>query len=343
MRAQRRRPPRKAADFDARPQIDALGAYIQANGGGPVVREPTARSRESLSGDDVARGGELFRLNCASCHNFTGRAARCRPASTPRPGPGHRAQIYTAMLTGPQNMPKFSDRQLSPEEKKDIIAYVKYAAETTQPGRLRPRRLRTGHRGHGRSAIVGMVAAIWIGVGDCGCGATSHEQQPDGDADDAGRPSRAGGRCPATSWLALGGRARRRRDRPQGAALARRGHQGREARRARGGAVVAARRRCSAWRCCWCFLFWPWEYEPPDDAGTLLVHARTRRCIGAHLRAVDPGHRHRRGAATRRSSSPKRSPSRTATTAPPPEIERKTDRGQPDDALRRLDASSAAS
>jgi ubiquinol-cytochrome c reductase cytochrome c subunit len=29
------------------------------------------------------------------------------------------------MLTGPQNMPKFSDRQLAPEEKEDIIAYVK--------------------------------------------------------------------------------------------------------------------------------------------------------------------------------------------------------------------------
>ena len=28
------------------------------------------------------------------------------------------------MLSGPQNMPRFSDRQLSPEEKKDIIAYV---------------------------------------------------------------------------------------------------------------------------------------------------------------------------------------------------------------------------
>jgi ubiquinol-cytochrome c reductase cytochrome c subunit len=29
------------------------------------------------------------------------------------------------MLTGPQNMPKFADRQLTPGEKKDIIAYVK--------------------------------------------------------------------------------------------------------------------------------------------------------------------------------------------------------------------------
>ena len=32
------------------------------------------------------------------------------------------------MLTGPQNMPKFSDRQLTPEEKKDIIAYIKSVA-----------------------------------------------------------------------------------------------------------------------------------------------------------------------------------------------------------------------
>jgi ubiquinol-cytochrome c reductase cytochrome c subunit len=28
------------------------------------------------------------------------------------------------MLSGPQNMPKFSDRQLTPEEKEDIIAYI---------------------------------------------------------------------------------------------------------------------------------------------------------------------------------------------------------------------------
>ena len=37
------------------------------------------------------------------------------------------------MVTGPQNMPKFSDRQLTPEEKQDIIAYVKSAAEARTP------------------------------------------------------------------------------------------------------------------------------------------------------------------------------------------------------------------
>jgi len=38
------------------------------------------------------------------------------------------------MLTGPQNMPKFSDRQLTPDEKKDIIAYIKATDNKVSPG-----------------------------------------------------------------------------------------------------------------------------------------------------------------------------------------------------------------
>lgn len=53
------------------------------------------------------------------------------------------------MLTGPQNMPKFSDRQLSPEEKRDIVAYVREAAQTPTPGGL-DWRLRADLRRHGR-------------------------------------------------------------------------------------------------------------------------------------------------------------------------------------------------
>ena len=71
------------------------------------------------------------------------------------------------MLSGPQNMPKFSDRQLTPEEKKDIIAYVQMAAETTDPGGY-------GLGGFGPASeawamwIIGIVAvigvALWIGA-----------------------------------------------------------------------------------------------------------------------------------------------------------------------------------
>jgi ubiquinol-cytochrome c reductase cytochrome c subunit len=121
-----RKPP--AAQFDPNTEegahnIDALGAFVQANGGGPT--RPNVEGL-ALRGDDPARGGELFRLNCASCHNFTGRGGALSSGKfAPTLDPATEMDIYTAMLTGPQNMPKFSDRQLAPEEKEDIIAYVK--------------------------------------------------------------------------------------------------------------------------------------------------------------------------------------------------------------------------
>jgi ubiquinol-cytochrome c reductase cytochrome c subunit len=123
-----RKPPKLTPE-----EIDAVGAYIQANGGGP---ERPAESGEALRGPDPARGGELFRLNCASCHNATGRGGALSAGKfAPELDPANEMQIYTAMLTGPQNMPKFSDRQLSPEEKKDIIAYVKSVSDgNNNPG-----------------------------------------------------------------------------------------------------------------------------------------------------------------------------------------------------------------
>ncbi len=161
--------PDKAPNFDDA-QIDALGAFVQANGGGPVVvRDPDGHiAQESLTRGDVARGGDLFRLNCASCHNFTGKGGALSSGKyAPDLGDAEPAQIYTAMLTGPQNMPKFSDRQLSPEEKADIVSYVRHAAESRSPGGY-------GLGGFGPTSegmaiwIIGMVAvigvALWIGA-----------------------------------------------------------------------------------------------------------------------------------------------------------------------------------
>jgi ubiquinol-cytochrome c reductase cytochrome c subunit len=121
-----RKPPLPQFDPDTeegRANLDALGAYIQANGGGP---ETPAQTGAALRGSDPARGGQLFRLNCASCHNFTGVGGALSSGKyAPTLKTPTEEQIYTAMLTGPQNMPKFGDRQLTPDEKRDIIAYVK--------------------------------------------------------------------------------------------------------------------------------------------------------------------------------------------------------------------------
>ncbi|WP_282785042.1 MULTISPECIES: cytochrome c [unclassified Nocardia] len=160
---------RKPPKFDAR-QTDALGAYIAANGGGPtVVRDANGEiAQESLiGGADLGRGGELFRMNCASCHNFTGKGGALSSGKFAPPlEPANEQQIYTAMLTGPQNMPKFSDRQLTPEEKRDIVAYVKDRTETQSEGGY-------GLGGFGPATeglaawIVGITllvgSAMWIG------------------------------------------------------------------------------------------------------------------------------------------------------------------------------------
>lgn len=42
--------------------------------------------------------------------------------------------IYEAMVTGPQNMPVFSDANLTPEDKEDIITYLKYVEENDSVG-----------------------------------------------------------------------------------------------------------------------------------------------------------------------------------------------------------------
>ncbi|MFC7447007.1 c-type cytochrome [Rhodococcus daqingensis] len=160
---------RKPPKFDTK-QTDALGAYIQANGGGPtVVRDENGEiAQSSLRGNDVARGSELFRLNCASCHNFTGKGGALSSGKfAPALEPASEQQIWQAMATGPQNMPKFSDRQLSPDEKRDIIAYVKSATESKNPGGYGLGGFGTGPEGMamwviGIVAVVG--AALWIGA-----------------------------------------------------------------------------------------------------------------------------------------------------------------------------------
>jgi ubiquinol-cytochrome c reductase cytochrome c subunit len=107
--------------------IEALDSFVQANGGGP---QRPALSGMALRGSDPARGGELFRLNCASCHNFAGQGGALSSGKfAPPMAPASEDQIYTAMLSGPQNMPRFSDRQLTPTEKMDIITYVKSVAD----------------------------------------------------------------------------------------------------------------------------------------------------------------------------------------------------------------------
>ncbi|MEU6378116.1 c-type cytochrome [Streptomyces sp. NPDC046909] len=117
-------------------EIDQLAAYISSLGAGPAV--PT-KNDYSPEGADIAKGGELFRTNCAQCHNFTGKGGALTHGkyapSLEGVDPKH---IYEAMQTGPQNMPSFPDSTLSEQNKKDIIAYLDAVNgdDTESPGGL---------------------------------------------------------------------------------------------------------------------------------------------------------------------------------------------------------------
>ncbi|HEV8558917.1 MAG TPA: cytochrome c [Actinophytocola sp.] len=162
----------QGAQVDAKPrvltaeEIDHLMAFVQSHGGGPTL---PAEKGEQLVGDNPARGGELFRLNCASCHNFTGRGGALSAGKfAPALDNASEEEMYAAMLSGPQSMPKFSERQLNPEEKKDIIAYVKSVTNgNNNPGGNSIGGL--GPQSEGLIAfIVGMAAllgiTLWIGA-----------------------------------------------------------------------------------------------------------------------------------------------------------------------------------
>ena len=112
-------------------QIDALVAYATTLGNGPDV--PT---EEMIAANgDATRGGELFRINCAMCHNAVGAGGALTEGKYAPSLKGVPADhIYEAMLTGPQNMPVFNDANLTPKDKKDIITYLKFVEENPSAG-----------------------------------------------------------------------------------------------------------------------------------------------------------------------------------------------------------------
>ncbi|MEU3735867.1 MULTISPECIES: c-type cytochrome [unclassified Streptomyces] len=128
--------PKKKAIYN-QAQIDQLAAYIASLGAGPTI--PTEK-QYSPEGADIAKGGELFRTNCAQCHNFTGEGGALTKGkfapSLEDVSPKH---IYEAMQTGPQNMPSFPDTTMPEKNKKDIIAYLDAVngEQTESPGGLK--------------------------------------------------------------------------------------------------------------------------------------------------------------------------------------------------------------
>ncbi len=123
--------PAKTVQFNDE-QIRQLAAYVASLGAGPAI--PTDEMVDPSKGDP-SMGMALFRTNCAMCHNAVGAGgALSQGKFAPNLWETSPRHLYEAMLTGPQSMPVFNDANLTPEEKRDIIAFVDEQGEVAPGG-----------------------------------------------------------------------------------------------------------------------------------------------------------------------------------------------------------------
>lgn len=144
-------------------QIHALAAYIESLGGGPMI---PSRTDVNPATGKFSLGQQLFVADCAQCHNFVGAGGALTygkfapPLTKATP-----TQIFEAMLTGPEAMPVFNDTTITPQQKRDIIAYVTQARSQPNPGGFSLGRI--GPVTEGLVAFLGLLlfmvlAALWI-------------------------------------------------------------------------------------------------------------------------------------------------------------------------------------
>lgn len=154
--------PRMFAD----PEIAALAAYVASLAPGPAI--PAAELVTPLTDRErIAEGNEIFRTNCAMCHNVVGAGgALTKGKYAPSLQGTTGAYIYEAMQTGPQSMPVFSDANITPEEKQSLISYVSAAQTEPSPGGLKLGSIGPVAEGlfTWTAGLVALIAcAVWLG------------------------------------------------------------------------------------------------------------------------------------------------------------------------------------
>lgn len=145
-------------------EVKAMAAFIASLAPGPAI---PSEFLDPAAGD-VGEGAEVFRTNCAMCHNFAGSGgALTQGKYAPSLRDVEPVHVYEAMLTGPQAMPVFGDNNVSPEQKQNIVAYLDYMETESAPGGLS-----LGLLGPVSEGLVGWIVgigglvacAVWLGA-----------------------------------------------------------------------------------------------------------------------------------------------------------------------------------
>lgn len=124
-------PRRRRTPLYDRQQLDALLAYL-----GPYIAAEPSIPKVDPSKGDLAHGGELFRAQCASCHQWAGEGGGLLGRNAPSLHSATPQQLGDAVRAGPVTMPAFSEATITPADLNDIAAYVQYLRHPQDRGGL---------------------------------------------------------------------------------------------------------------------------------------------------------------------------------------------------------------
>jgi ubiquinol-cytochrome c reductase cytochrome c subunit len=120
-------PRRSTVIFDEQ-QLRSLIAYVASLGGGPPVPQPHPER------GDISLGQHLFSDHCAGCHQIVAEGGYVTGAVPPALEDATPVQIAEAVRIGPNVMPVFSRKSITPHELDSIIRYVEYAKHPDDRG-----------------------------------------------------------------------------------------------------------------------------------------------------------------------------------------------------------------
>jgi ubiquinol-cytochrome c reductase cytochrome c subunit len=120
-------PRRSTVIFDEQ-EIRSLVAYVSSLGGGPPIPQPHPER------GDISLGQHLFTDHCAGCHQVVAEGGYVTGAVPPPLEEATPVQVAEAVRIGPNVMPVFSPKAITPHELDSIIRYVEYAKHPDDRG-----------------------------------------------------------------------------------------------------------------------------------------------------------------------------------------------------------------
>ncbi len=146
-------------------EIDALAAYVASLAPGPPI--PSAEDLDTTDAN-LQAGGEIWRTNCAQCHNFAGAGGALTGGQYAPPlKEATPKQMWEAMVTGPESMPVFNNNTITPDQKRQLIKFIEALKTEPNPGGMALGRVGPVSEGLflwtvGLGAVL--VVAVWIGA-----------------------------------------------------------------------------------------------------------------------------------------------------------------------------------